>query len=347
MNIASLFQGAAALGWIAAVGVVVLIFLQSARQHPMKRGTTLLLIVVILAIVLSSISAGLVFINPDERGVVISAIQSTGYRTTPLEPGLSWIIPFAENVVIYPISKQTYTMSIATYEGAVQGDDSIEARTADGQKVLVDASVIYAIDPAKVVDVHITWQDRYDRDLIRALSRGVIRDSVSQFGIEEVYGTKRLELVKGVTDVLVVKLSDNGLILHDFVLRNISFSEEYAASVEQKQIAEQQAQQAKFVVEQRKQEAQQARELAQGQADSEVIRAQGSAQSRLIQAEAEAAALQKISDAIVGRSDLLTYQYITKIAPNVEVMFLPSNAPFIFPLPEVGTGTGTATIPTE
>jgi len=59
------------------------------------------------------------------------------------------------------------------------------------------------------------------------------------------------------------------------VLRNISFSPEYAASVEQKQIAEQQAQQAKLTVEQRKQEAEQARQVAQGVADAVVIKSQG------------------------------------------------------------------------
>ncbi len=52
--------------------------------------------------------------------------------------------------------------------------------------------------------------------------------------------------------------------MHDFVLRNIAFSPEYAASVEQKQIAEQLAQQAAFVVQQRKQEAEQARKTARG-----------------------------------------------------------------------------------
>ena len=344
MNIASLFQGLAALGWVAAVLVVVLIVLQSARNKPMKRGTSILMIVVILAIILSSVSAGIVFINPEERGVVVSAIQPGGYRLNALEPGLSWIIPFAESVVIYPISKQTYTMSIATYEGQLQGDDSIEARTADGQKVLVDASVIYAINPDKVVDVHITWQDRYTTDLIRALSRGVIRDAVSQYGIEEVYSTKRLELVTNVTGELDSKLSENGLILYDFVLRNISFSDEYAASVEQKQIAEQQAQQAKFVVEQKKQEAQQAREVATGKADAAVIEAQGKADGRLIEAEAERQALLLISQAISTNPDLLTYQYINQITPNVEVMLLPNDSPFIFPLPEVGTTTTPQTV---
>ena len=67
------------------------------------------------------------------------------------------------------------------------------------------------------------------------------------------------------------------MILVDFVLRDIHFSEEYAVAVEQKQIAEQQAQQAKFVVESKKQEAEQARQVAQGQADAAVIAAQGQA----------------------------------------------------------------------
>ena len=38
---------------------------------------------------------------------------------------------------------------------------SIAARTADGQEVLIDSSVIYAVDPNHVIPLHINWQDRY------------------------------------------------------------------------------------------------------------------------------------------------------------------------------------------
>jgi regulator of protease activity HflC (stomatin/prohibitin superfamily) len=122
----------------------------------------------------------------------------------------------------------------------------------------------------------------------------------------------------------------------DFVLRNIQFSPEYAASVEQKQIAEQQAQQAAFVVQQRQQEAQQAREVAKGQADAAVTVAEGNAKSRIIQAEAEAKALELIQKALQDNPELLTYQYITKLAPNIQAMLLPSNSPFIMNLPSMG-----------
>ncbi|MGW8251595.1 MAG: SPFH domain-containing protein, partial [Anaerolineales bacterium] len=196
-----------------------------------------------------------------------------------------------------------------------------------------DASIIYSIDPSEVVNVHIVWQNRYTNELVRPLTRGVIRDAVSQYGVQQVYSTQRGQMTQEITDNLRRKLGENGLLLSEFILRNITFSPEYAASVEQKQIAEQQAQQARFVVEQRRQEAEQARQLAQGQADAVVIRAEGDAEARVIAADAEAQALEKIAVALEEKPDLLTYQYITKLAPGVQVMLVPNNAPYLLPLP--------------
>ncbi len=332
MNIASLLKGLSALLWVIWVGILVFVLYRAARQRPLKSGKTLIIVGLVVVIVLTTVSAGLVFTNPQERGVVISAVNPDGYRQEALQPGLSWIIPFAETVVFYPISQQTYTMSIAPSEGSIQGDDSIAARTLDGQEIYVDASVIFSIDPTKVVYVHINWQDRYV-DLIRAQVRGIIRDAVSQYRVDEVVSSQRFAMVTEVEENLRLKMEAGGLILDDFVLRNIAFSDEYAASVEQKQIAEQQAQQAKFVVEQKKQEADQARETAKGAADAAVTRAQGEADARLIQAEAEAKALQMIADVLKENPNLLNYQYITKLSDNVQVIMMPNDSSFILPFP--------------
>ncbi len=334
MRITDLINGLSALLWAAAIGLSVLITVQAARGQQMKNGRTLIIIVLTSALVLTTISAGLVFMEPHERGVVISAIAEKGYRETALQPGLRWIAPFVERVERYPISRQTYTMSIATFEGDIQGDDSITARTADGQEIFVDASVIYQVNPNKVVDVHILWQDRYSSDLVRAHSRGIIRDAVSQFNVEQVISNKRFELVAYINEELGIKFEENGLTLIDFVLRNITFSPEYAASVEQKQIAEQEAKQAAFVVEQKKEEAKQVIETAKGDSQAAVIEAKGSAEARLIEAQAEANALSLIQEAIANNPELLTYQYITKLAPNISAMLLPSESPFVFQIPE-------------
>ena len=333
MNVAVAIQAIANLSWLAFFGILVLIVIRAGRKQPVKGLTSVMIGALVLAGVLTTLSAGIVFIEPNQRGVVISALAPDGYRKQALEPGLRWIIPFFERVEFYSIAKQTYTMSGTVSEGQVQGNDSVAARTADGQEIFMDASVLFKVDPAKVVQVHINWQKRYADDLVRPLARGIIRDIVSQYRVDEVVSTRRLEMTQEIRAEMERKLEENGLILDDFILRNITFSPEYAASVEQKQIAEQQAQQAKFVVEQKKQEAEQARQIAQGKADAAVIAAKGDADARLIQAEAEAKALQMIADVLRTNPDLLTYEYIQQLAPGIKVMLVPNDNPFLLPLP--------------
>jgi regulator of protease activity HflC (stomatin/prohibitin superfamily) len=342
MNIADVVRTLAGFAWLAAIGLGVLLVLRVSRNRPVKGLGTITVAVLITAFVLTIIGAGLVFVNPEERGVVISALADKGYREEPLAPGLSWIVPFAERVELYKISRQTYTMSVAAQEGQVTGDDSIRARTKDGQEVFIDASIIYSIDPNQVIPLHINWQNRFEDQVVRPAARNAIRDAVSQYGVEEIVSTKRAEMEKLISESITGKFAQNDLVMVDFLLRDIHFSDEYAAAVEQKQIAEQQAQQAKLVVEQRKQEAEQARQVAQGSADAAVIAAKGAAEARLIQAQAEAQANERLSQSLT--STLLQYQYILKLAPGVQTIFVPSGNQFILPLPDTTTDTAVPTV---
>ena len=334
MGIQGILAIVSSVAWVGVIAAVI--YLVTAIARGQKLGNSISLIVggIVLAAVLSTAAAGTVFIEAQERGVVITAIGAGGIRPDPLEPGLHWIIPGAEQVRVYDVSRQTYTMSATIGEGQIgQSDDSIEARTRDGQQIRFDASVIYQPDPAHIVQLHQTWQDRYEDQVVRPLARGILRDAASQYGVEELVSSKRAELEQVITEEFSKKLGEQNLILVDFVLRNISFSEAYAQAVEQKQIAEQQAQQAQFVVEQRKQEAEQARQVAQGQADAAVIAAEADAKARVIQAQAEAEALQVVSEVLAKNPELLTYQYIQKLAPGVQTIYLPSNQTYLLPLP--------------
>jgi len=343
MNVNGLLQGIGGILLFLAIGMVVMAVGRASQGRPMKGVGPIVIALFSLGLVVFFISMGLVFIEPDERGVIISPYDPKGYRASALGPGLHWIIP-GERVARYSISRQSYTMSAVTNEGAVQGDDSIRTRTKDGQEVLIDASVIYQIDPSQVVNLHIIWQNRYEDGVVRALARGIIRDAASQYGVEEIVSTKRAEMEAMITDQLTTEMQGNSLLLVQFVLRDIHFSDEYAKAVEQKQIAEQQAKQAEFVVKQKEQEALQAVETAKGQAESVKINAQGLADARMIQAKAEADALVMIAIALQHNPDLLTYQYITKLAPNVQVMYLPSGQPYLLPLP-TSVPTETQTTP--
>jgi regulator of protease activity HflC (stomatin/prohibitin superfamily) len=166
---------------------------------------------------------------------------------------------------------------------------------------------------------------------VRPVVRAAIRDGVSQYGVEEIVSTRRSELEQTISSEIQAGLSNNDLIMVDFLLRNIRFSDEYAAAVEQKQIAEQQALQAQFVVQQKKQEAEQVRQTAQGQADAAVIAAQGEAQAIQLKAEAQAKAWSALAEVLKNNPEMLTYEYIQKIAPNLQVIYLPSGTPLLLP----------------
>ena len=90
-------------------------------------------------------------------------------------------------------------------------------------------------------------------------------------------------------------------------------------------------------------EAEQARQVAQGQADAAVIAAQGAAEAQIIQAQAQAEANELIGQSLQANPEILQYQYILKLAPSVQTIFIPSGNQFILPLPN--TSPTTVTIP--
>ena len=160
-----------------------------------------------------------------------------------------------------------------------------------------------------------------------------IRDS--RYGVEDIYSIKRDDLATEIEDALRITLNDNGLILDDFVLRNITFTAEYAAVIEQKQIAEQEVQRQAFVVKQREQEAEQLRQTSKGEADAAVIASEGKAKAILVEAAAQAEALRQLGEALKTSPDLLQYTYVQELSDDVEIMLLPANSPYLFNLPEL------------
>lgn len=339
--------------WVLFALCVAAVVVGGARRRGIRAGllrllSPAILLLLVMVLLLNGLAASLVFVNPQQVAVVISMVEPRGIRDQPLRSGLHWIIPILEKAVRYPIYWQTYTMSNKPFEGHVRGDDSIVARTSDGQEVALDCSIIFRIDPEQVLRVHIDWQDRYLTDYVRPAVRGIVRTLVSKYSVDEVNSAKRADLEKSLNQQMRVSLDGKGFILDQFLLRNISFSPEYAAAVEFKQVALQR------VIE-KQHEADQIRKLAAGQADAVLIRARAEAEARIIQANAESRALQVIGQALAKKPDLLVYQYINKLSPNIRVMLVPNNVPYLLPLPasdlqEIGlppmTYTGTIS-PTE
>jgi len=317
--------------WIAFGVYTVVVFVVAARNHGIiialiRMISAQIVLPLLIPIGVTLFTMALIFIPPQEVGIVISLLSPGGIRPQPVRAGLHWIVPILEWSETYPIYWQTYTMSgtpaesdtkMAGEMAATFVDDAIRARTSDGQEVRLDTSIIFRIDEQQVVALHVEWQQRYITDLVRPLIRGVVRSQVSQFTAREVNSSARRDLETSLDRQLRDQLGEKGLLVDQFLLRDVTFSPEFVLAIENKQVAVEQQQQATY-------EAERLRTLAKGEADAAITRANGQAE-----------ALKLIGDALAQNNELVTYHYIEKLAPNVRVMLVPNNAPFILPLPDL------------
>ncbi len=297
-----------------------------------------MLLYLAMLLLVTFVNLATVFIYPQYVGVVVSMITPGGIRPEPLQGGLNWIVPVVEHVVPYPISVQTYTMTWRPADGNHQGDDSIRCRTTDGQEVIIDCSFMFAVNPNKVVKLHIDWQNRYLEDLVRPMVRGVIRDYVAKYTVDEVNSSSRRIMGLELSGQLRRISSRVGLLMKNFILRNITFSEDYSHAVELKQVAlEKQTQrhhEARQVMNLAEGNSRQIRILAQAKADAIRYKAEAQAQATIIRAQARQKALQLISNALQANKDLLTFQYIDNLPKDLNVMLLPDKTSVILPLPK-------------
>jgi regulator of protease activity HflC (stomatin/prohibitin superfamily) len=325
-----------AVFWLGAIGGLVLAAFNASRQRPARPGITVFIIGVVGGLLLAILGAGLVLVQPNERAVVFQQLggDATSLRPEPLQPGLNLIIPFVETPILYDISRQEVTMAGSTEE-AQNALAGVRARTNDGQEVLVDVTVIYTISPAAVNQVHIDWRQTYEPNYVVPQTRSLMRDTVANYSAEQIYAGGRIAVQGDTTEVLGPELADEGLVLIDMLIRDVTFAPEFAAAVERKQIAEQDAQRAVFLVQEQGQESERARVEAQGLADAEAIRAEGEARAITTRATAEAEALRLINEQISQNPALIQFRYIDELGDNVRLILLPSNSPFLFDLEQL------------
>jgi len=306
------------LGFLAGIGLVVV---AASQGRPVRGGILLSIIGLVVGILFSIIANGILIVEPTQVAVIFNTLS--GELETPRRSGTSVVIPVLQTATIYPIQQQEYTMSGVREEGIVQGDDSVRGRSIDGQEVLVDITVIYQIDPQEVNTVHQRWQNRYQDEFIRPTLRGQARDSISRFRAEDIFGERRTELGDSIEANLGSRMTEEGFILTDLVVRDVTFSSEFAQSIEQRLIAEQNRLRGI-------EEAERVRIAAQGERDAEIARAEGSAQAIVLNAQAQAEALRLVSEQIAANPSLIQYEYVQNLSDNINLALVPSNSPFLF-----------------
>lgn len=197
----------------------------------------------------------------------------------------------------------------------VRDADTLWVPTAEGLKVGLDLTVRYRLKPEMVDQVHQKIGPDFSEKIIRPTIRATLRLIVSEYGIMDVYGAKREEIQRKAETKLREKLAKDGIEIEAVMLRDVFFTPEYQKSIENKQIAQQQAQQMQFILEKEQKEAERKRIEAEGVKSATIIKAEGQAQ-----------ALEEINRMLSKNEDLLQYMYIDKLADDVEVLVVPSGS---------------------
>src|SRR5262249_27877070 len=249
MNLSSILGFISLAGWIAVIAGAGLAISNAAQRHSPQPGIALAVVGLVVGILFFIASTGLVTVGATEVAVVFQSVggdpATNNLWPVPLNPGVHIIVPVINEPYIYSTEVRNYTMSKTSNEGSKTGDDSVAVRTSDGQQVYIDVSILYRIDPEKANLIHLRFRDRYEEDFVRPTVRAATRDVVSGYNVEQLYGEKRTEVQQKVHDAILPKFTDAGLDLRDLLLRNITFSDEFIKAVESKQVAAQQAEQAK------------------------------------------------------------------------------------------------------
>ena len=234
-----------------------------------------------------------VIVPAGARAVVFSL--TSGVWEEQLDEGFHFLMPMVHRSFIYDVRTQTYSMSRVHWEGEVRGDDSLSVLTADGQTVGVDISVRFRPDPENVWLLHKEIGTDYINKILRPEIRSQVRVAISEFPVTEVYSEQRQEIEDRIESRLRESVERTYLKIDEVLLRDIQFSPAFAQSIENKQIAEQNAQRMEYVLERTDKEREQ----------------------RIIEAEGEAEAIELKGRAVGENAKVVQYDYVRKIAPNI------------------------------
>ncbi|KAI5291550.1 Prohibitin-1, subunit of the prohibitin complex (Phb1p-Phb2p) [Ascosphaera aggregata] len=227
------------------------------------------------------------------RAVVFDRIA--GVKDKVSNEGTHFLIPWLQKSIIYDV--RTKPRNIATTTGS-----------KDLQMVTLTLRVLHRPEVQKLPKIYQSLGLDYDERVLPSIGNEVLKSIVAQFDAAELI-TQRETVSNRIRSELTKRAADFNIALEDVSITHMTFGHEFTRAVEQKQIAQQDAERARFVVERAEQERQ-----------ANVIRAEGEAES----ADIISKAIAKAGDGLIQIRRIDAQREIAQLlARNPNVTYLP------------------------
>jgi regulator of protease activity HflC (stomatin/prohibitin superfamily) len=251
-----------------------------------------------------TLAAGIVVVPSGMGGIRVS--QTAGTRPGTLYPGVHFIVPLLDSVVLYDIRDQVLTTSSAARDGLEsiseeQADkresknkkaDAFSVQSKEGLSIGLAITVRYKLDPRRLDFIHANLPQPVEREIVPPVVSSVFRELAPNYTVREVFATRREEIRRNAAERITKKLDADGIMVKEVMLRDVQLPEEYAKGLEGLLLKEQQNEGMGVETEMKAKQVKIAELEAEAARVQQVKQAQGAGEVRVLQAKSEADAMQ-------------------------------------------------------
>jgi len=178
--------------------------------------------------------AGNCLYNVDAGYRAIKFNRMSGVGQFVYEEGTHFMIPWLERPILFDIRTRPRTMVSLT-------------GSRDLQMVNISVRTLVRPDDAKLSDIYCTLGLQYDEKVLPSIVNEVLKSVVAQYNASQLV-TQREAVSQQIKFNLTERAKDFNILLDDVSITHLNFSPEYEKAVESKQVAQQQAERARFRV---------------------------------------------------------------------------------------------------
>ena len=239
------------------------------------------------------------------RTIKFGFIQKAKVDPKVYEPGSTyWFIPVINGWNTFDTKIQVLDMTLTPEEGDRKGRDDLLFKTIDGNDISLDVIISYRIDPKMASHIlqYVAQNDsELKENIIRTVTRSTPRDIFGELKTEEFYvsgqRTKKAERTMAVLNEI---LKPYGVIVENVLTKDYRFPPAYQKAIEERKIADQQAEKAKSEARAAEEEYLRRLQDAIGEVNKMVAKADGQYQQTKIEADAYYDKQDKTSQAVIA-----------------------------------------------